>query len=107
MDRIVERWQLQQKSRAKRIASRRAALRRIMRRRLRGIAIAPEVTVEMKRHARRLARLRRIRFIAAKAKDYDTVAKTDRLLARQQSQHNQWWRAYTRKNMPAKNRRPR
>ena len=100
MERIEKRWKMRKSKRTERRKDRRRALRRIVRKRLHGRALNDQMRQEMKVHAGRVARLRRIRYLAASASDYALVQKTDGLIAREQSRHNAWWRQEVRKKSP-------
>lgn len=45
---------------------------------------------ELRRHARRMARLARVREVADGAKDGDSVARADKLIEREQGRHDRW-----------------
>ncbi len=100
MKRIEKRWKTRRAKRAERRKDRRRALRRVVRKRLHGRALSDPMRKAMKLHAGRVARLRRIRYLAASASDYALVQKTDGLIAREQSRHNGWWRQILRKQSP-------
>jgi len=50
----------------------------------------PALREELRRHARRLARLARVRELADTAKDADTVTRADKLIDREQERHARW-----------------
>ena len=50
----------------------------------------PALREELRRHARRLARLARVRELADAAKDADTVTRADKLIEREQERHERW-----------------
>ncbi|MFZ5895682.1 MAG: hypothetical protein ACOY0T_31785 [Myxococcota bacterium] len=45
---------------------------------------------EMRRHARRVARIQRAREVAEQAKDADAVARADKLLEKENQRHERW-----------------
>lgn len=91
----LERVLLRADERRKNREQRRQDLRRAVKRRLgRVLEDAPlpaAVRVELQQHARRVAKLRRIRVIAAQADDIETVIRVDRVLARETLRHERWW----------------
>jgi hypothetical protein len=49
--------------------------------------VPPAVREELRRHAQRIARLRRIRLVATEQSDRDSVARVDKLVARENERH--------------------
>ena len=45
---------------------------------------------ELKRHARRLARLERILEVAAEAEDDDTIERAEKLMDKENARHGKW-----------------
>lgn len=64
---------------------------------LKGQPMANAMKEELKRHARRLARLDRARDVADEAKDTDTVARIDKLIAKENERHDKWIAKYDAK----------
>ena len=54
----------------------------------------PGFAEEMKRHARRVARLERAHDVAQKAKDADAIALAEKLLAKENQRHERWLTAH-------------
>jgi hypothetical protein len=54
---------------------------------LHGRPVPPGLKVELEAHARRIARLERIRELAAAAKDSEAVAHADALLTKEHARH--------------------
>jgi hypothetical protein len=77
---------------AQRKKDRRRAVRKRLERLLAGDPIEPAVKEELATHARRVASLRQIRYVAAVQNDFDTVVAVDGLLARENTRHERWWR---------------
>jgi hypothetical protein len=71
---------------------RRRAVRKRLERVLAGGPIEPAVKEELATHARRVASLRQVRYVAAVENDFDTVVAVDGLLARENNRHERWWR---------------
>ena len=99
--RVVKRAEERAKKRDRRQRDRKRALGKRLGRRLDGGAITPKIEDELKLHAGRVAKLRRIRYIAAVEKDYATVLAVDKLLARENARHERWWRTTMRPNAAA------
>ena len=57
---------------------------------LKGKAMHPSLKEELKRHARRLARLDRVEAIAKDAKDDDTLARVKKLVDKENDRHDKW-----------------
>jgi len=90
------------KTREQRGKSDRIKLHKRLARHLEGAPITSDTKQELATHARRVAQLRQIRFIAADNNDYDSVVSVDKALALENSRHERWWRTMMR---PAKKRR--
>lgn len=97
--RVVKRAEERAKKRERRQRDRKRALGKRLGRRLDGGPITPAIEDELKLHAQRVAKLRRIRYVAAVEKDYDTVLAVDKLLARENARHERWWRTTLRPNV--------
>ena len=96
LERVVREAERRQRNGEQRSKDRRRQLRLRLGRHLKGAPITPELLAELKLHAERTAQIRQIRYVAAVAKDYDAVVSADKLLARQNSQHEHWWRTVLR-----------
>lgn len=57
---------------------------------LKGKAMHPSLKEELKRHARRLARLERIQAVATASKDDDTVDRVKKLIEKENDRHEKW-----------------
>jgi hypothetical protein len=86
--------------RDERARDRRKALRKTMRRWLRGGPITESVRAGLQEHARRIARLLRLEEIAATRNDYDLVMRIEKLVARENSRHDKWLRELSRPPKP-------
>jgi hypothetical protein len=96
LERVIRQAERRKRNRAQRTADRRRHLKKRLGRHLHGAEVTPELTEELKRHARRTALLRQIRYVAAQEKDYDTIVNSDKVLARENSNHEVWWRTVVR-----------
>ncbi len=96
LERVIRQAERRQRNVAQRSTDRRRHLRKRLGRHLKGADLTPELVKELELHAERTAMLRQIRYIAAMEKDYDTVVASDKLLARQNSSHEHWWRTVLR-----------
>jgi hypothetical protein len=67
--------------------ARRSAFRRLAGRVERPRDVPPSVREELRRHAQRIARLRRIRFVATEQNDRESVTRVDALVARENARH--------------------
>lgn len=84
------------KTREERAVSDRIKLHKRLARHLEGAPIRPDIKQELTTHARRVAQLRQIRYLAADNGDYDSVVAVDKALALENSRHERWWRAIIR-----------
>lgn len=98
LERVKRRSEERRAKREQRRRDRRKALRKRLRRMLKGGPITPEIRAELETHARRMARLRRIREVAADKRNYDVVLRVDELIKKQDSSHNRWLRQLQTKN---------
>lgn len=96
LERVVREAERRQRNVEQRSKDRRRQLRLRLGRQLKGAPITPELLAELKLHAERTAQIRQIRYVAALEKDYDSVIAADKLFARQNSQHEHWWRTALR-----------
>lgn len=92
LERVVARAADRQQTLPQRRDDRRRALKRRLGRQLRDAPIADEVRAELETHARRVAWLRQIRYVAATKNDFDAVARVDRTLALENARHERWFR---------------
>jgi hypothetical protein len=97
LKRVKRRATERRDKREQRQRDRRKALRKKLRRLLRGAPITDEIRTALRDHARRVARLRRVREIAAEKDDYDMVVRIDKLIAKENSSHDKWLRDLPRK----------
>jgi hypothetical protein len=79
---------------------RRKALRKTMRRWLRGGPITESVRAGLQEHARRIARLLRLEEIAAARNDYELAMRIEKLVARENARHDKWLRDLSRPAKP-------
>jgi len=100
LQRVKRRADERRAKREQRQRDRRKALRKKLRRTLRGAPITPEIRTGLQDHARRTARLRRIREIAAEKRDYDLVVRVDKLIKKQDSSHDRWLRKLSTTTKP-------
>ena len=81
---------------AKHREARRTEIRRTLRAALKGTRLDKQarkmVTNKLRVHGKRLARLRRIQFIAAENDDFDTVEKVTKIIARENARYAAWMR---------------
>jgi hypothetical protein len=64
---------------------------------LKGQPMAMAMKEELKRHARRLARLERAKGVADEAKDTDTVTRVDKLIEKENARHDKWMAGFNAK----------
>ena len=64
---------------------------------LKGRAMTPALREALRIHARRLARLDRVRVLADEAKDAEVVARVDKLIAKETARHDKWLERYDAK----------
>jgi hypothetical protein len=95
--RVIKRAEARKKQRSQRQRDRKRALNKRLGRRLGGAPLTADVEKELETHARRVAKLRQIRYLAAVAKDYATVEAVDKLVAHENSRHERWWRTASQK----------
>ena len=74
-----------------------AALRAKVVAALKGHPMTQAMTEEVKNHARRLARLERVKDLAEDAKDTDAAARVDKLIAKENARHEAWMTKYDAK----------
>ena len=96
LERVIRQAERRQRNNKQRTADRRKHLKQRLGRHLNGGAVTPAITEELKVHAQRTAALRQIRYMAAKADDFETVIAADKVLARQNRNHDTWWRTALR-----------
>jgi hypothetical protein len=92
IERVIRRAEQRAKNREQRTRDERRQLRLRLARHLNGGEVTPAIVEELQRNAKRTAYLRQIRYLAAKAGDYDAVEETDRLLSRENGRIERWWR---------------
>jgi hypothetical protein len=93
-EKIKQRAASRKLTRSSRARDRRRALQNRLKRLLRGSPLSANIRAELGLHARRVAHLRRIRLLAAEAKDKDSVLQVDKVLARENQRHERWWRSF-------------
>ncbi len=96
LESVIRQAERRRRTVEQRSKDRREFIRRRLGRHLNGGELTPELVAELKVHAERTALLREIRYVSAKEKDYDTVVAADKVLARQNSRHELWWRTVLR-----------
>jgi hypothetical protein len=96
LERVIRQAERRQRNREQRSKDRRGHLKKRLGRHLKGADVTPNLVAELKLHAERTALLRQIRYVAATEKDYDSVVSADKVLARQNSNHEAWWRTVLR-----------
>jgi hypothetical protein len=92
IERIKQRAHERARNRKQRQVDIRRSLRDRLAKRLAGRPITAAIRAELELYARRVARIRRIRFVAAEANDWEMVERADRTLAREHARHEKWWR---------------
>lgn len=93
LKRVAKRWQQRQQKRTQRQRDRRRAIRKRLVKKLAGAPLTEAAKKELKVHAQRGAQLRQIRYVAATENDFESVKAVDKLLARENSRHEHWWRS--------------
>jgi len=69
------------------LPERRKKARRHLKKKWGGLLKFPAVRQELKLHARRLARLQRVRFVATQVEDTEAVARVDKLIVKEKARH--------------------
>lgn len=75
----------------------RAEIKKKVEEKLKGQPMAGALKEELKRHARRLSRLERAKDVAEEAKDADTTARIDKLIAKENGRHDKWMAGFDAK----------
>jgi len=83
--------------RQKRRMAQRAEMRKRITGALKGRPMAMAMKQELKRHARRVARLERIKELAEAAKDEDSLARVAKLMEKENARHEKWMAHYDTK----------
>jgi hypothetical protein len=96
LERVIRQAERRLRNREQRSKDRRGHLKKRLGRHLKGGDLTPDLVAELKLHAERTALLRQIRYIGAQEKDYEAVVSADKVLARQNSNHEAWWRTVLR-----------
>ena len=80
-------WKDARKAKAKDV---RAEVKKKVEAALKGKPMANAMKEEIKRHARRIARLERAKSVAGEANDTDTVGRVDKLIEKENARHDKW-----------------
>ena len=91
---IKDRAKKRRNARAQRKKAGRDRLRKALQATLKDKPMSAAYKQELKRHARRLARLERILELAAEAEDDETLERVEKLLARENARHGKWMRKH-------------
>lgn len=91
----------ERKARKEHASKDREELRKQVTAALEGQPMSLAMREELKRHARRLARLERAKEVADEADDNDSVARADKLIAKENARHDKWMQNYDAKATPA------
>lgn len=75
----------------------RAEIKKKVEEKLKGQPMVAAMKEELKRHARRLSRLERAKDVAEGANDADTVARIDKLIAKENGRHDKWMAGFDAK----------
>jgi len=100
LERVKQRYEARQRKRDQQKADMRRALKKRLGRRLRNSPISDDVKQELTAHAETVAKIRRIRYVAATKDDFGTVSTCDVLLSDENRRHELWWRARRQKRKP-------
>ena len=76
--------------RVSRVKAEREELRTKIKAALKGRAFTPAMKEQLTRHARRIARLDRVKELAAAANDTEATARVDKLIARENARQEKW-----------------
>lgn len=68
----------------------RAEIKKKVEEKLKGQPMVNAMKEELKRHARRISRLERAKDLAEEANDADTIARIDKLIAKENGRHDGW-----------------
>lgn len=100
LERVKTRYEARKRKREQQRADMRRALKKRLGRRLRNSPVTEDVKKELTAHAERVAKIRRIRYVAATKDDFDTVSACDVLLSDENRRHELWWRARQKSKAP-------
>ncbi len=100
LERVKTRYEARKRQREQQRADMRRALKKRLGRRLRNSPVTDDVKKELTAHAERVAKIRRIRYVAATKDDFDTVSACDVLLSDENRRHELWWRARQQTKAP-------
>ncbi|MBK9262654.1 MAG: hypothetical protein IPM54_22975 [Polyangiaceae bacterium] len=84
-------------ARKAKVKEHRAEIKKKVEAALKGKPMATAMKEELKRHARRLARLERAKSVADEAKDSETVTRVDKLIEKENARHDKWMAGYDAK----------
>jgi hypothetical protein len=84
-------WKEARKAKAKEV---RAEVKKKVEAALKGKPMVTAMREELQRHARRLARLDRVKTVASEANDTDTVTRVDKLIEKENARHNKWMASF-------------
>jgi hypothetical protein len=87
---IKDRAKKRRDARAQRKKAGRDKMRKALKATLKGKPMSAAFKQELKRHARRLARLERILELAAEAEDDESLERAEKLLAKENARHGKW-----------------
>lgn len=93
LERVKTRYEARKRQREQQRTDMRRALKKRLGRRLRNSPVTDDVKKELTAHAERVAKVRRIRYVAATKDDFETVSACDVLLSDENRRHELWWRA--------------
>ena len=92
LERVLKRAEQRRQTLPQRRDDRRRALKKRLGRKLDDAPITAPIREELALHARRVAWLRQIRYVAATRDDFESVAAVDRILALENARHERWFR---------------
>ena len=87
-------WKEARKAKAKEV---RAEVKKQVEAALKGKPMIAGMKEEVKRHARRIARLERVKSVADEAKDTETVTRVDKLIEKENARHDKWMAGFDAK----------
>ena len=90
----LKEWKEARKVKAKDV---RAEVKKKVEAALKGKPMANAMKEEIKRHARRIARLERAKSVAGEANDTETVGRVDKLIEKENARHDKWMAGYDAK----------
>jgi len=97
VEQVKARAEERRANRANRAKQLRSEARKRAKEALHGTPMQPSFKQEMRRHARRMARLHRLQAVAAEAGNTEAMQRVDKLLSKENTRHDRWVTGFTAK----------